>query len=75
MLKIFSLRVDGARAYLRRQGAHDLSLVLLDHVESVDVEHLVGVHSHQDAPGVRLQREHASVILGRTSVTAGDDRF
>ena len=39
---------------MRREGAEDLVLVLGHRLQPVDVEHPVGVDSHQDRPGVRV---------------------
>jgi hypothetical protein len=45
----------------RRQSAQYLALVSLDHVQTVNVEHLVRVDGHEDAPSVSLEHQTRAI--------------
>ena len=52
------------KRYSRWLSPYHLFLVFLDHVQSVDVKHLVGIHGYQDTSSVRLKTFRISVGKG-----------
>ena len=52
------------KRYSRWLSPYHLFLVLLDHVQSIDVKHLVGIHGDQDTARIRLKTSRSLSVRG-----------